>query len=287
MYIHVLGYLHLSFTPKGQELSRRSTHDNTEPPSTTTCSQDGRDGIPGLPGRDGLPGLTGRNGQKGERGSPAAAGRNGEPGTPGSNGEPGTPGSNGLRGLQGPHGPVMGGETYIRWGRTTCPSISGTELVYTGWAAGSHFTHTGGGANYLCLTKTPQSLHYSSATNNRAILYGAEYEAQSGQPNYRLHNHNVPCTVCRVTERYSVLMIPGQYTCPTGWTREYYGYLVSQYYGFHRSMYECMDVSPETIPGGQSNQDGALFYHVEPRCGSLPCPPYENTREMTCCVCSK
>ena len=183
MYIHVLGYLHLSFTPKGQELSRRSTHDNTEPLSTTTCSQDGRDGIPGLPGRDGLPGLTGRDGQKGERGPPAAAGRNGEPGTPGRNG---------LRGLQGPPGPVRGGETYIRWGRTTCPSISGTELVYTGWAGGSHYTHSGGGANYLCLTKTPQSLRYSSATNNHGIVYGAEYEASPGQPNHGVHDNNVP-----------------------------------------------------------------------------------------------
>ena len=246
--------------------------------------------MPGLPGRDGLPGVAGRDGQKGGRGPPGAAGRNGVPGTTGSNGEPGAPGRNGrngLRGLQGPPGPVMGGETYIRWGRTTCPSISGTELVYTGWAAGSHYTHSGSGANYLCLTKTPQSLRFSSATNNHGIVYGAEYEAQSGQPNHGVHDNNVPCTVCRVTQRYSVLMIPGQYTCPTGWTREYYGYLVSQHHVYHRSMYECMDISPETIPGGHSNQNGALFYHVEPRCGSLPCPPYENTREMTCAVCSK
>ena len=45
-------------------------------------------------------------------------------------------------------------------------------------------------------------------------------------------------------------------------------------------MYECMDISPETVASGGSNQDGALFYHVEPRCGSLPCPPYVNTKEM-------
>ena len=267
------------FACTGQELSRRSTDSNSAiSPLTSFNGRDGRDGIPGLPGRDGLPGLTGRDGQKGERGLPGAAGRNGESGTPGSNG---------LRGLQGPPGPVMGGETYIRWGRTTCPSISGTELVYTGWAAGSHYTQSGGGANYLCLTKTPQSLQYSSATDNHGLVYGAEYEASSGQPNHGVHDNNVPCTVCRVTQRYSVLMIPGQYTCPTGWTREYYGYLVTEHHNHHRTMYECMDVSPETVQGGESNENGVLFYHVEPRCGSLPCPPYENTREMTCAVCSK
>ena len=240
----------------------------------------GRDGTPGLNGRDGLPGLAGRDGEKGEQGLPGQDGRNGGRGTPG------IPGRDGARGVQGPPGPVRGGETYVRWGRTACPNVPGTELVYTGWAAGSHYTHKGGGANYLCLTKTPQYLQFNSATNDRAIVYGAEYEAQSGQPYSGLHDNNVPCTVCRVAQR-SVIMIPGQYTCPTGWTREYYGYLVSEYHDHHRSTHECMDVSPETIVGGHSNQNGALFYHVEARCGSLSCPPYENTKELTCAVCSK
>ena len=34
------------------------------------------------------------------------------------------------------------GSTYVRWGRNSC-SGSGTELVYSGYAAGSHFTSTG------------------------------------------------------------------------------------------------------------------------------------------------
>ena len=101
-----------------------------------------------------------------------------------------------------------------------------------------------------------------------------------------IHNQDVPCAVCHIVQR-SVLMIPGQYTCPTGWTREYYGYLMSEYHGYHRSTYECMDVSPETITGGGADRNGALFHHVEARCGSLACPPYENTKELTCAVYSK
>ena len=62
---------------------------------------------------------------------------------------------------------------------------------------------------------------------------------------------------------------------------------MSAYHNHHRSTYECMDVSPETIGGGQNYQDGVLFYHVEARCGSLACPPYEETKELTCAVCSK
>ena len=55
----------------------------------------------------------------------------------------------------------------------------------------------------------------------------------------------------------------------------------------YRSTFECVDVTPETVPGGQDNLEGALFYHVEPRCGSLPCPPYEEEKEMTCAVCTR
>ena len=53
--------------------------------------------------------------------------------------------------IPGPPGPTTGGVVYTRWGKTTCPSTSGTQLLYAGRAAGSHYTEKGGGANYLCL----------------------------------------------------------------------------------------------------------------------------------------
>ena len=82
-------------------------------------------------------------------------------------------------------------------------------------------------------------------------------------------------------------MIPGKYTCPPNWTREYYGYLMAEQYNHNRSTFECVDMAPETAAGGEANQDGAVFYHVEPRCGSLPCPPYDKQKEMTCVVCTR
>ena len=242
--------------------------------SSSCCGcKDGHDGLPGLNGLDGLPGLDGHDGLPGLNGHDGLRGREG---MKGNKGDPGIQSSIGL----------AGGETYVRWGRTTCPTITGTSLVYSGWAAGSLYRHSGSGSNYLCLTTTPQYLSYGSENNDyRGLLYGAEYEAISGQPYHAVHNHDVPCAVCHVVQR-SVLMIPGQYTCPTGWTREYYGYLVSEYHEYHRSTYECMDISPETS-GSQANEDGALFHHVEARCGSLACPPYEETKKLTCAVCSK
>ena len=83
-------------------------------------------------------------------------------------------------------------------------------------------------------------------------------------------------------------MIPGKYTCPENWIREYYGYLMAELYNNHgRSTFECVDVAAETITGGHANLNGALFHHVEPRCGSLPCPPYDQQKEMTCAVCTR
>ena len=61
-------------------------------------------------------------------------------------------------GPPGPPGPSAGGAVYTRWGRTTCPNVTGTQLVYAGRAAGSHYAHKGGGANYLCLPNDPSYL---------------------------------------------------------------------------------------------------------------------------------
>ena len=248
-------------------MSKRSTEanesDETAPPYIDILrGRDGRDGRDGEPGPRGLPGRDGKNGEIGPAGP---------------------------TGAQGPPGPRSGGATYIRWGRTTCPDTEGTELVYAGRAAGSYYSHTGGGANYLCITEEPEHLSFGPGTVDAAFIYGVEYQMRGNVPAASLANddHDVPCSVCYIAPRETVLMIPGKYTCPSGWTREYYGYLMAERYNHHRSTFECMDASPETVTGGRANQNGAVFYHVEPRCGSLPCPPYDQQKEMTCAVCSK
>ena len=176
---------------------------------------------------------------------------------------------------------------YVRWGRTTCPSTPGTELVYAGKAGGSHYTHGGGGANKLCLPDDPQYLSYQSGHQN-SYLYGAEYQISSGQPFQSMHDHNVPCAVCHSSTRTSLLTIPARTSCPSSWTREYYGYLMAERHTHSgRSTFECVDSSPESVPGSAGNINGALFYHTEATCTGLPCPPYVDGREVTCAVCTK
>ena len=63
------------------------------------------------------------------RGPAGPQGPTGPPGPQGSQGPPGPPGQNGLTGPPGPPGSIAGGVSYIHWGRTSCPSTPGTELV--------------------------------------------------------------------------------------------------------------------------------------------------------------
>ena len=283
----------------------------------------GRDGIPGrdgMNGHDGLRGEAGPPGIKGERGSrgdsgldgsfgpagPAGSsgprgikgnngdfGFRGESGLTGESGSPGPvgpPGARGPQGKEGPSGPLSGGATYTRWGKSSCPSVRGTEYVYSGIAGGSLFTQDGGGSNYLCLPNVPEystSLTYrAEVQQDHAPIHGAKYvDLVQGSSSGLI----VPCTVCRVTTRPSVVMFPAMANCPRSWTREYYGYLMTERNVHKRTTFECVDRSFDPIPGNQANKtDGTLFFHTEATCSSgLPCPPYNNHQELNCVVCTK
>ena len=221
-----------------------------------------------LRGRDGLPG---RDGEKGEQGEPGIAGESGPPG---------------LR------GPVSSGVLYTRWGKSSCPDIAGTELLYAGRTGGTLFHKEGGGANYQCMPESAEydpSLRYGPDIQYDATLYAAAYK----NPLQGTQDHNVPCAVCYVATREVVVMIPAKASCPPSWTREYYGYLMSGNTGDSdyirgRTMFECVDKDQESVPGSdQLGAYGALFYHVEASCYGMPCPPYNEHQELNCVVCTK
>ena len=204
----------------------------------------------------------------------------------GRDGLPGRDGPQGPAGHPGPSGAKSGGATYSRWGNNGCPTATGTEQVYSGITAGSPWNHVGGGANYLCMPEDPEyTLRYNSnGPSYKALLFGTEYEF----PVLGQHEHNVPCAVCHVSTRSAVLMIPGKTTCPPTWTREYYGYLMAEHHGHKRSLYECVDIGMESISGSVGNIQGAKFYHTEVVCNvGLPCPPYNNFKEVNCVMCTK
>ena len=253
----------------------------------------GPEGPRGSKGTAGAPGLKGSRGEQGNRG---ILGPIGPIGPRGYRGAAGAPGFKGSRGDPGRPAQLTSGAVYIRWGKSLCPG--GTELLYGGFAGGTWFSYQGGAADFLCLPNDPQYLSYVPGENTFSYskVCGAEYEIGNGSPSHwgfdRLHDHRVPCAVCHATGRPSTFMLPAKYTCPFGWTREYYGYLMTTadtlYNNHHRTKYVCMDYTPDSL--GRSTANGALFYLTEANCGvNVPCGSgkYDKEKELTCAVCTK
>ena len=118
------------------------------------------------------------------------------------------------------------------------------------------------------------------------------YDAQ--HPLHSVNEDNVPCALCYISTRVTAVMIPAKTSCPTNWTAEYTGYLISMTaaYTHYHSTYECVDKAPEcvdkAVPGlGAGISDNHWIYHVEPHWSGLPCPPYDAEKELTCVACSR
>ena len=260
----------------------------------------GERGSVGLSGATGTHGQKGANVQKGQQGERGEKGQLGQKGQRGDRGQPGATGAQGQKGEPGERGltdPALFilncGQTYVRWGRTTCPGNQSTELVYSGRAGGSWYNRNGGATNYLCMPDNPDYLQYDSRVQGRNYVYGVKYDPIPGQPlnvNPNVYAHNVPCAVCMAVSRCSLVMIPGKTSCPVSWTTEYVGYLMSGNQGHALpTTYECVDKDPESVPGLDSHEHTAgsgFFYHVEISCNGMACPFYVAGRELTCVVCT-
>ncbi|XP_060584601.1 uncharacterized protein LOC132740674 [Ruditapes philippinarum] len=158
------------------------------------------------------------------------------------------------------------GTTYVRWGRDTA------YQVYTRYAAGSNYGHSGTASDTLCLSKNPIYNKYTPGLQG-GIIYGAQYE--TGRPNSawkHLKDQDILCAVCRIT-RNNVLMVSGRNTCQENYQLEYKGYLMSRHYQHSASLFICIDNEPEVLQGGSFDDNGKSFYFVDGTCGSLKCPP--------------
>ncbi len=125
---------------------------------------------------------------------------------------------------------------------------------------------------------------FISGVQSYSPLYNVEY-----QDTVRNHGHDIPCAVCIVATKDLVLMVPGKSSCPAGFTREYYGYLMSEkvHTGHKRSTFECVDKDLESVRGSSQWQVNGLFGHVEAVCNALPCPPYNYYKEINCAMCAQ
>ncbi len=191
-----------------------------------------------------------------------------------------------LTGRDGSRGGGASGVVYTRWGRTSCPTSSRTTKLYSGRVAGSKYNQHGGGANRLCV---PDNVQYSASAGNAkgsvSVLFGTEYESTV----VGKHDHNVPCSVCYAENRGEKFMIPASISCPSSWTVEYRGFLMTSHDGHQlNTVYICLDENAENIPNTQQNTNGGLMYHVNSACApGVPCPPFQKGRVIACVVCTK
>ncbi|XP_060070096.1 short-chain collagen C4-like [Ylistrum balloti] len=184
-----------------------------------------------------------------------------------------------------------GGSIFVRWGRTDCPANL-TELVYSGYAGGSWYAHSGAAADQLCLPPDPEWLNTTVVPDDyTGRLYGAEYDSNNDHAFFgsKSHDEEIPCAVCRSTSFVSSVMIPARTSCYSGWTKAYSGSLASGYYGYAAATeYVCVDEHAQPLAGGADRDDnGVLFLGVKAFCGSLRCPPYEQDKYISCVVCLK
>ncbi|XP_065198912.1 uncharacterized protein LOC135830609 [Sycon ciliatum] len=183
------------------------------------------------------------------------------------------------------------GVTYTRWAKNSCNATAGAELVYNGYMAGSRYDHPSG-SNYLCLPHAPVYGDFKPGTTEYGQIHSAELQIPNYFPPYGpLYQADPTCSVCRAAGRSSHVMFPATNQCPPSWTREYHGYLMASSKNRASSTeFVCIDRNPDVIPGAASraSTNGAEIMFIEARCTTgLPCPPYDEEKELTCAVCTR
>ncbi len=73
-----------------------------------------------------------------------------------------------------------------------------STVLYVGFVSSGHYTHYGGGDDYLCLVEKPQYL-YSGSITDQSWIYSTEYKTNN-QVFSGTHNWDVPCAVCFTPE---------------------------------------------------------------------------------------
>lgn len=131
--------------------------------------------------------------------------------------------------------------------------------------------------------------------HSKASLFGVEYGhvedlfARFPGVGPEISYLGVPCAVCRVEKRGSLMMIPARNVCPSRlWTREYHGYLMTDTSNSTRPEYICVDADATgvNVLQGRRHAGKALLASVEGQCGVLPCSEYRQDWELTCAVCT-
>ena len=133
----------------------------------------------------------------------------------------------------------------------------------------------------------------SVCEGRRAQLSGVRNDVQTrgspATPLYHRRHTYLPCALCYTTTKSTSFMLPGRYTCPSGWSTEYSGYIMTEYTVSNRGGRRdtiCVDQDAEAAATKGSSWPAAL-YLMQVTCIGLNCPPFDSQKPLTCVVCSK
>ena len=153
------------------------------------------------------------------------------------------------------------GVSFTRWGYSVCPQM--TELVYNGRMVDL----LSGAGTPQCLPLNPTYPSELDRIQRKEVIQ----KADEG-------NYSVPCAVCFSNSHSTVLMQPARHICASGWSMLYEGLLVT-----NKASLLCMDIALKQYSTRPMNS----HHYVKASCDILPCPPYDDTSNLTCAVCIK
>ena len=152
------------------------------------------------------------------------------------------------------------GVVYTRWGESTCPENS-TKMIFSGKLASTT------AASYLCLP-----FHHDLQNDKEEP---ANQQIYSNIDSTTLRTSEVPCSVCLALKQNTVLTVPAKVTCPSGWTREYYGFVING--SSEDGQYHCMD-------GSGGNHSKSWLDHIKVDCNDFSGSGCHDNIE--CAVCT-
>ena len=173
---------------------------------------------------------------------------------------------------------------YTRWGESTCPPNS--ALLHDGIVTQAATKMT----NLLCIPKdNPSSTHKGTSTTPTSHITRIEpllYTDNLGMVNA------IPCAQCYASSHSTEFTLPGSTTCPSGWTKQYNGHLMTS---FELSTTDVL-CGDERLTRDIQWSDGSSttarndLNLIEMVCGgdgvTVSCQGYQAGQPVPCVVCS-
>ena len=173
---------------------------------------------------------------------------------------------------------VPAGTMYERLGNKRCPEVTGTSLVYSGIAVG--FETTNSSTTFKCMPQVKEYIHYYKSLLSEYGETPVQFVHLARYETFLNRTGDVACAKCSTEGRGAIELLPTTIECPSSWTKEYAGYLMTD---SGSSGFVCVDRSMEPHNSSNSVVTGPTLTHVVAALDSK----YNSSQVLSCVVCSK